>query len=73
MQPLAASHPASVLQQAPLVLPDLVTDTGTPELLELLHLVLEAYHELRLRVDQLEHTEHIRLAVRPYRDLGIDY
>jgi len=47
--------------------------TDQAEVLALFHTLLQAFNDLQLRVGQLEHTEHVRAALRPRRDLGIDY
>ena len=47
--------------------------TDQAEVFALLHTLLQAFNDLQLRVGQLEHTEHIRAALKPRRDLGIDY
>jgi len=47
--------------------------TDQAEVLALFHTLLQVVGDLQLRVGQLEHTEHIRAALRPRRDLGIDY
>lgn len=72
MQPTRSS--ASTAADAG-VLPGLDTAAvrGEAEVFALLHTMLQAYNDLQLRVGQLEHDAHIRAALRPHRDLGIDY
>lgn len=69
----ASGHPVVGHLPASPVLTGAAQATDQAEVFALLHTLLQAFNDLQMRIGQLEHTEHVRAALRPRRDLGIDY